>query len=350
MVAALVLAAFLAVAAAAFRYGRGSLLGKAAIAVALAGFIAYALIVLGGDLECRERRDCSDPFELLRAIVLGAVLVLPVLGLAALVRLGAGRLTERPGPDGGPDRERGLVAGRFERKDRWWLISGFVLLLLTPLVILGAAGSRVAATVVMGTCVVMAFAPPLAAAYGRRTGEPIERGTFTLHGGARPATLFRFSAGRQLGLGVSSFGFTVLGVCIAIGALEWDGEQTSLFMRVIGVVCAVMGLVFGTLNIRQGRGEQVVALLDEGLAHRSWMGDAFLPWDAITDVWVTSIRGAEFLSFGATAPERFETPQPHGLLAPLNRRISGGDYDIPVVTLRADPDELLGEIGRRLPT
>ena len=143
-------------------------------------------------------------------------------------------------------------------------------------------------------------------------------------------------------------GFAVIGFCIAIGALEWDGDPTPPALRIVGAGCVVMGLTFGPLNVVQALRGQVVALLDDGLLHRSWAGDAFLPWDALEDAWITSMRGAEFVSFVARAPDRLEVPRATAALTPLSRRISHADYVLPVVTLRVDAERLLDEISRSL--
>ena len=311
---------------------------RLAIAIAAAGLVfaaGYGTVWAIGDLDCRDAGTCSAFTKAARPFLLLALLALPLLLVVAAARGGLRRAVPRlPSPGG--------------HRDRGWIVAGVCMLALAPLVVIGS-DDRLVAIVLMTTVAAMALAPPLAARLTAESGAAVEEGVLEVGGQPRRGLLFRFSRGRQAGLGVTCLGFAVLGALLALDLLHLEEGDAGapVAIRVVGGCCVLLGLIFGRLNLLEARHGQIVGLLDDGLAQRTWAGPVFIPWDAVGRAWEYDVRGAEFIGLSFDKPDRVQIPRVLRTLESLGS--PAAEHSLPLVALRADPDRLFDEIARRVP-
>lgn len=123
-----------------------------------------------------------------------------------------------------------------------------------------------------------------------RRGRGIERREIEHRGIRQPAVVFKQSRGK---LRVAVLGCMALTASGALLVLV--GE------RLIGwITAAFFGALSGIGLPRAIGGPMYVALLPDGILHRT-VGEAFVPWDAISEVAVIEMDGAKFVGIRADA-------------------------------------------------
>ena len=102
------------------------------------------------------------------------------------------------------------------------------------------------------------------------------------------------------------------------------------------------GLAAGAINLRGGG--PVLALTQDGIAHRSGARATFVAWDDVRDVYWRHVRSTSLLCLDAGGRVRLDVPALMRVLVRLSRGIGGGDLSIAVDTLEHDAGELESRI------
>jgi hypothetical protein len=297
--------------------------------VALVG-AAVAFVGLGHE-GCRDRGDCTAADNLMLVVVTISLLALPVLLLGALMRWAIRRLAPRP-------------RRRMRLRDRVLAYAGGVTVLIGVLgLIFGLGSGRIAGAVVLLFGLTL-LAVPLAGVLPKGAGAP-ELGRVR-HGGTLwpalvlPAVAWRV---RMLQCGIALFAATGLLMALYPEALaDRPGEAGEI--RFGGIACVVVfGGVF-VIGLFTGRGRLRLALLEPGLRWEAGSAAAFVPWEALGDVWIHEVQGTRMLAFDVQDPSAVVLSRAHRLLSGLNRRLSGADHVIPLETFTVDPWRLADAI------
>jgi hypothetical protein len=130
-------------------------------------------------------------------------------------------------------------------------------------------------------------------------------------------------------------------LCAALVAAGFISD-IPLALRVTGFVGAVL---FGSLLVLGLRGgllsEQYVVLLPSGIAAKTAGFSAFVPWDAITGIVLTSLGHQRAVGIQVSDRERIEISRSERIFIRGSRLMSAADLVFPLFVFRSDPYKLL---------
>jgi hypothetical protein len=119
-------------------------------------------------------------------------------------------------------------------------------------------------------------------------------------------------------------------------------SDISLPLRVTGLVGAVLFASLLILGLRGGLlAEQYVVLLPSGVAAKTAGFSAFVPWDAITAIVLTSLGHQRAVGIQVTDRERIEISSSERIFIRGSRLMSHADLVFPLFVFRSDPYKLL---------
>jgi hypothetical protein len=140
------------------------------------------------------------------------------------------------------------------------------------------------------------------------------------------ALVIRVRRARRVLLLVATVLFAAVGVLLVLVA-------ESLFARVAGILGMLVFGVFAVVGLWQMRGPWQFVMTPQALRWDQGGTGPLVAWDAMTRVGMARIWGT------ATLTIRVEPPF-HTVLAGINRRMGGGDVNVPLNLMSVD-DELL---------
>ena len=167
-------------------------------------------------------------------------------------------------------------------------------------------------------------------------------------GGVRqPAFVFSFAWGRQAVIGLLALLLLPPLVLFAFFAEDLGFRNPALLraLALIGLfLLAVLEVVIVALSIMLRSGRAYLALLPDGILHRSRLSSSFVPWDTIERVGPFARRSGRYVGVRVRDPDRVEMWGRR--LFGFNRRISGYDFGFSLRMLRVPPDLAIGAFAR----
>ncbi|MEA2310656.1 MAG: hypothetical protein QOE28_624 [Solirubrobacteraceae bacterium] len=198
----------------------------------------------------------------------------------------------------------------------WGLLAGGLFALVVGLASLVTGGGE-RGLPALEAWLVIAFALTLLVnPLSRMTGRaPRPRTDRVEHGGVlAAATVLDGSRRRQLGTRAAAFMFTVVGVLMGISG-AW-----------LGFVCAAFFGALFVLSFVTMRKPFRLTFLPDGLQVETGAAPAFVPWDGVSGVGITSISGAQLLSLDGPV----EMTRAQRRLARVGRLVSDHDLEVPL--------------------
>jgi len=177
-------------------------------------------------------------------------------------------------------------------------------------------------------------------------GRTAEIGSVAHRGMPVPALLFPASRGRLALAFLATAAWAVAGLLMALNADDLAGVGSRRYpppvLRVLGIVMVILFGSFAVGSFLSLFRRMFVALVSEGILLRSRSGSLLVPWDAITEVGIASLRGSPYFGVSVADPAAVQASSwaRWWMRTGVNRGLAGFDLTYPGTLLSLPVEDL----------